>query len=180
MPRLRPFALVLPLAAALPLAFPLSGQAVQASQSAEVAQWIAEARFEVELDRPVARGRDLFGALVPWDEVWTPSANLALRFAVSADVLLAGETLAAGSYSLWLEPRPNGPWRVLLHPDALVAHNVVPDGGWALELMIEPRRDADHMEALGAYFSNANYREGAFDIHWGTTVLRIPIEVPER
>ncbi len=159
-------------------AVPVGAQAIQASQSATVSQAIAEARFEIAYDRPVARGRELFGVLVPWNEVWTPSANLALRFSVSREVRLAGEVVAAGDYSLWLEPRAAGPWRLLLHGESRVAHNVVPTDGWRLEVEIEPRSDADHMEALAVYFSNANYREGALDIHWGTTALRIPIEVP--
>ena len=156
------------------------GQAIQASQSATVSQWVADAHFEIAYDRPVARDRELFGALVPWDEVWTPSANLALRFTVSRDVELAGEPVAAGSYSLWLEPRASGPWRVLLHPEDRVAHNVIPEGGWAFDAPVVPRRDADHMEALAVYFSDADYREGALDIHWGSTALRLPIRVPER
>lgn len=166
-------------AAALVLAGPVSGQAIQASQSATVSQWIADAHFEIALDRPVARDREIWGALVPWNEVWTPSANLALQLRVNRGVLLAGQSLPAGAYSVWLEPKESGAWRLLVHRELEVAHNVVPSDGWVLEAAIEPRRDADHMEALAAYFSDADYREGALDLHWGTTALRIPIEVPE-
>ncbi|WP_405282857.1 DUF2911 domain-containing protein [Gaopeijia maritima] len=165
--------------AALLAAGPVSGQAIQASQSATVSQWIADAHFEITYDRPVARDREIWGALVPWNEVWTPSANLALQLRVNRGVLLAGQTLPAGAYSVWLEPKAGGAWRLLVHRDLEVAHNVVPSDGWVLEAAIEPRRDADHMEALAAYFSDADYREGALDLHWGTTALRIPIEVPE-
>lgn len=158
---------------------PLSGQAIQASQSATVSQWIADAHFEIAWDRPVARDREIWGALVPWNEVWTPSANLALQLRVNREVLFAGQSLPAGAYSVWLEPRESGAWHLLVHRELEVAHNVVPRDGWVLEASIEPRRDADHMEALAAYFSDADYREGALDLHWGTTALRIPIEVPE-
>ncbi len=152
-------------------------QAVQASQSATVSQWIAEAHFEVEYDRPVARDREIWGGLVPWNEVWTPSANLALKLEISRDVMLAGQPLAAGNYSLWLEPRENGSWRLLLNDALTVAHNVIPEDGWVFEAELMPRR-ADHMEALAAYFSDADGREGALDIHWGSTAIRIPILVP--
>lgn len=157
---------------------PATAQTVQASQSATVSQWIADAHFEIAYDRPVARGRTLFGELVPWDSVWTPSANLALRLSVNRDVVVAGQPLAAGDYSVWLEPRERGTWRVLVNREPRVAHAAVPEAGWVLDVAIEPRRDADHMEALAAYFSDADYREGALDLHWGTTALRIPLEVP--
>lgn len=173
---IRRFALV---AAALLVGGPTSAQTIQASQSATVSQWIADAHFEIVYDRPVARDREVWGALVPWNEVWTPSANLALQLRVNRGVLLAGQSLPAGAYSVWLEPKESGAWRLLVHRDLEVAHNVVPSDGWVLEAAIEPRRDADHMEALAAYFSDADYREGALDLHWGTTALRIPIAVPE-
>lgn len=145
-----------------------------------MSQWIAEAQFEIAYDRPVARGRALFGELVPWDRVWTPSANLALRLTVNRDVVVAGEPLPAGAYSVWIEPRERASWRFLVNREAEVAHAVVPDDGWVLEAEIEPRRDVDHMEALAAYFSDADGREGALDLHWGTFDLRIPLSVPER
>lgn len=152
-------------------------QSVQASQSATVSQWIAEAHFEVTYDRPVARDREIWGALVPWAEIWTPSANLALKLEISSDVILAGQAVAAGEYSLWLEPRATGSWRLLLNEEPTVAHNVIPEDGWVLDVAIAPRR-ADHMEALAVYFSDADRREGALDIHWGTTAIRVPIQVP--
>lgn len=152
-------------------------QSVQPSQSATVSQWIAEALFEVTYDRPVARDREIWGALVPWDEIWTPSANLALKLEISSDVILAGQAVAAGEYSLWLEPRATGSWRLLLNQELTVAHNVIPEDGWVLDVEIAPRQ-ADHMEALAVYFSDADLREGALDIHWGTTAIRVPIQVP--
>lgn len=170
---LRLSALLLALVAA-----PVGGQAIPASQSASLTQWVAEAEFDLRWDRPVARDRELFGALVPWNEVWTPSANLALRIGVSRDVEFAGEALPAGEYSLWLEPRERGPWRVLLHPEPIVAHNVVPQGGWVIDAEVEPERDADHMEALAVLFSDVDYREAVLDIHWGRTRIRIPIRTP--
>ncbi len=166
-------------ALALTTAAACSGQTIAPSQSATVTQWIADAHFELAYDRPVARDRELFGALVPWNEIWTPSANLALRLTVNRDVVVAGQPLAAGAYSVWLEPRAQGPWRFLVNREAQVAHAAVPDGGWVLEAEIEPRRGVDPMEALAVYFSDADYREGALDIHWGTTALRIPLLVPE-
>lgn len=170
---------IAPVAAALLAAAPASSQAVQASQSATVSQWIADAHFEIAYDRPVARDRAIFGGLVPWDEVWTPSANLALQLSVSRDVLVGGEPLPAGAYSVWLEPRESGPWRFLVNRDPEVAHAAIPEDGWVLDLLVEPRRNVDHMEALAAYFSDADYREGALDLHWGTTVVRVPLMVPE-
>ncbi|HVE35157.1 MAG TPA: DUF2911 domain-containing protein, partial [Gemmatimonadaceae bacterium] len=49
------------------------------SQLGVVSQTIAGTRVEIMYRRPVARGRDLFGSLVAWGRVWTPSADTAAR-----------------------------------------------------------------------------------------------------
>src|SRR6185436_16746114 len=61
------------------LAIGLSGLAnavrgqIPRSQLGVVTQSVGTARVEITYRRPVARGRDLFGALVPYGRVWTPS-----------------------------------------------------------------------------------------------------------
>src|SRR3954470_18208492 len=41
------------------------------SQLGTVSQVVAGTKIDVTYRRPVARGRDLFGALVPWGRIWT-------------------------------------------------------------------------------------------------------------
>lgn len=42
------------------------------SQHGSVSQRIGGALVTIEYNRPVARGRKLFGALVPWGRIWNP------------------------------------------------------------------------------------------------------------
>src|SRR5687767_193344 len=57
-------------------------QEIPRSQLGSVSQQVAGTRVEVIYRRPVARGRQLFGELVPFGRVWTPSADTVanLRF----------------------------------------------------------------------------------------------------
>ena len=48
---------------------------VRKSQAAAVSQRVANTAVTVTYSRPVARGRALFGALVPYDQVWNPGAD---------------------------------------------------------------------------------------------------------
>ena len=50
---------------------------VSKSQAAAVSQRVANTEITVTYSRPVARGRALFGALVPYDQVWNPGADQA-------------------------------------------------------------------------------------------------------
>lgn len=150
------------------------------SQYGKVVQRLGWVELEVEYRRPVARGRELFGALVPWDEEWTPSADSAAVLTLSDDVLLAGETVPAGSYSLWLVPRPPGQdWTLILSRAARVFHAPYPRGRDLLRVDLSPGSGA-HMETLGIYFPLVNRDRATLHIHWGETFLSVPVRLPER
>src|SRR3990172_842159 len=76
------------------------------SQHGSLSQQIAGTLVSIEYNRPVARGRELFGKLVPWGRVWNPGADTATSITLSTSVQVNGQTLAAGTYSLWAEPQP--------------------------------------------------------------------------
>src|SRR6185295_15412882 len=90
------------IAGALASAGSSQAQGYPFSQRGSVAQTVAFTDIVVTYGRPVARGRALFGALVPWDSVWHPGADSATRVAFSHDVLVEGRAVKAGEYSLWL------------------------------------------------------------------------------
>ena len=77
---------------------------VQASQSGSVSQTIANTELTITYDRPVARGRALFGGIVPYGEIWNPGANDATAITLSRAVTINGHRLDAGKYSIWAIP----------------------------------------------------------------------------
>src|SRR6185436_8506599 len=103
------------------------GQATPKSQLGTVSQLIAGTRVELVYPRPVARGRDLFGALVPWGRVWTPSADTAARISLSGPVEVNGSKLAAGTYSIWAIP-DSASWTIIFNSVSEVFHLRYPDG----------------------------------------------------
>src|SRR5881227_4252207 len=77
---------------------------VKPSQRGTVTQEVAGTTIAIEYDRPVARGRDLFGALVPYGRVWCPGANECTTLTVSTDITVEGKKLPAGTYTVWAKP----------------------------------------------------------------------------
>src|SRR3982750_1321685 len=77
---------------------------IKASQHGTVTQHVAATVLTVEYNRPVARGRDLFGALVPYDRVWCPGADDCTTLTVSTDIPIEGKPLPAGTYTVWAKP----------------------------------------------------------------------------
>jgi Protein of unknown function (DUF2911) len=75
---------------------------------------VAGAAVTVRYSRPSARGRVIFGNVVPWNQVWRTGANEATVLETSADLVVAGTSVPAGKYSLWTIPSPTG-WKLILN-----------------------------------------------------------------
>jgi len=146
------------------------------SQHAEVSQRIAATTVTLVYNRPVARGRELFGSLVPYGRVWCPCADDATTIALTTDVKINRETLAAGTYSVWTEPGPET-WTVIFNRAAQAWHTRYPAGQDVLRVKVTPRTGS-HMETLAFYFPVVDGRKAELVLHWGTVVVPLSIEVP--
>jgi hypothetical protein len=80
----------------------------------EVQARVAGAEIGVDYGRPVKRGRDIFGALVPWGEVWRTGANQATHLTTDRDLLIGGQAVPASTYSVFTIPKPEG-WTLILN-----------------------------------------------------------------
>lgn len=157
---------------------PAESQAYPVSQRGSVTQNVALTEISVAYGRPSARGRELFGALVPWDAIWHPGADSATRVRFNRDVLLEGKPLPAGEYSLWLIPRQTAPWTVILSRAAHVFHLPYPGANRdALRVDVSPEQTS-HMESLAIYFPMVMRDSAVMRLHWGTTALPIRIKAP--
>ena len=153
-----------------------SQQNPRPSQHGSVSQRIADTRVTIEYNRPVARGRELFGRLVPYGRIWNPGADNATTIAVSTDIKINGQTLAAGTYSLWAEPNPDR-WTIIFSKAQPVFHTPYPAGQDALRLTAAPRK-GEHMETLAFYFPAVDGKHAELVMHWGTVVVPLVIDVP--
>ena len=151
-------------------------QTPKPSQHGSVSQQIAGTTVTVEYNRPVARGRALFGALVPYGRVWCPGADNCTTLQVSTDVKINDQPLAAGTYSLWAEPQEDR-WTMIVNRTQPVFHTRYPAGQDALRVSVIPRQGS-HMEALAFYFPVVDGRHAELVLHWGTVVVPLAIDVP--
>jgi hypothetical protein len=159
----------------------LSGaQGYPFSQRGSVTQMVAFTKISVEYGRPVARGRALFGALVPWDSVWHPGADSATRITFTHDVLIEGKPLRAGEYSLWLIPHEHAPWTVIFSRAAHTFHRPYPGAKFdVLRVDVAPEQ-VSHMESFAIYFPSVLRDEATLRLHWGTTAVALRIKAPFR
>ena len=70
--------------------------------------------LNVFYNRPHRKEREIFGNLVPYNEVWRTGANEATTFETNRDILVDGSPLKAGKYTLWTIPMENS-WKVMFN-----------------------------------------------------------------
>ncbi|MFL5620233.1 MAG: DUF2911 domain-containing protein [Gemmatimonadaceae bacterium] len=159
-------------------AAPIRAQGYPFSQRGSVTQHVAHTTVTIEYGRPVARGRVLFGQLVPWDSVWHPGADSATRISFDHPVRLEGQAVKAGEYSVWLIPRASQPWTVILSRAAHTFHKPYPGAARdAYRFDVTPE-SGPHMEALAFYFPSVMRADAVLRIHWGETIVPIRVTAP--
>lgn len=116
-------------------------QTPRPSQKASVMQRIGVTDVTITYSRPGVKGRQIWGdplpeqkaegeatldnqnerpkgaPIVPWGHMWRTGANEATQFVVTDDVLINGQKLAAGSYSLHTIPNKNE-WTIVFNGTA--------------------------------------------------------------
>lgn len=83
------------------VAGPMSTRDTARAQSGDANVW-------VDYGRPLTRGRQILGGVVPWDEVWRTGANAATQLNTSIDLKVGDKGIPAGKYTLWTLPTPTG------------------------------------------------------------------------
>ena len=100
------------------LTFTIAGsaqdEANRPSPAAEAKGKIGEAQITIAYSSPAVKEREIWGALVPYGQVWRTGANEATTFETSADIQINGKTLQAGKYSVFTIPGESS-WTVIFN-----------------------------------------------------------------
>ena len=148
----------------------------QASQHGVVVQVVNTTTISLEYDRPVLRGRSVFGDILDYDVVWTPGANRATWIEVTRPVRIQGAALPAGRYGVWTIPHQDEPWELIFVRDWDTHHSFFPFESEALRVRAAAEAGA-HMEVLAFYFPVVGPYETTLRFHWGEIVVPLRIEV---
>jgi DUF2911 family protein len=134
---------------------------------------LGPAHVMVDYGRPHRRGRQVFGGVVPWDQVWRTGANAATQLTTDADLRIGDAAVPKGSYTLWSIPTPAGA--------TLIVNTQT--GQWGTEY--DPARDLvripmqrETLPALQELFTIAiepSSTGHALRLSWDTTGYVVPI-----
>ncbi|MGS0747158.1 DUF2911 domain-containing protein [Halpernia sp. GG3] len=88
-----------------------------ASPRQTVDQQLSVSNIKVDYGRPAVKGREVFGKLVPFNEVWRAGANTCTKITFGQDFMFGGKMIKAGTYGLFVIPTATE-WTVILNSDS--------------------------------------------------------------
>ncbi|MEW6735097.1 MAG: alpha/beta fold hydrolase [Acidobacteriota bacterium] len=149
--------------------------AVRPSPRASTVQQIGLAEVVIAYGRPQVKGREIWGKLIPWNRVWRTGANEATTITFSRDVLVEGQKLLAGTYSLFTIPS-DGEWTLIFnritHQWGAFYYNPEFD---VLRVKTKPQ-NSEPMEWLNFGFEQTGERSANLILHWEKLKLLVKIE----
>lgn len=150
-----------------------------ASPNGKVYQVVGLTEVRIDYSRPSAKGRNIFGNLVPFGKLWRAGANANTVISFSDDVKIGGKTLPAGEYSLYVTPGLDL-WEVYFYKDT---HNWGLPEHWdtskiALKTTSKPIALSNYVETFTLGVNTLDNDFGTLDISWEKTLVSVKFEVP--
>jgi hypothetical protein len=167
----QPAAGVMALARAFAARESAAGPAGMLSSRDTVQATVGAAAITIDYGRPRRRGREIFGGIVPFGEVWRTGANAATGFTTDRDLTIGGAAVPAGSYTLWTLPTPDGA--------TLIVNRQT--GQWgtdyqeAEDLVRVPMRRRTLAEPVETFTISVD-PSGLLSLHWDRTAWDIEIK----
>ena len=131
--------------------------------------------IEVKYSRPSAKGRKVFGELVPYNKLWRTGANSATVIRFSEPVEINGKKIDSGSYALYSIPNVDY-WDVILNKGISNSGvNGYTEADDVARFKIEAMRSNKKMEMFTMQFDNVKPESCDLNIIWEKTMITIPI-----
>jgi tetratricopeptide (TPR) repeat protein len=153
----------------------------QSSPKAVLSQVVGLTDVVVEYSRPSAKGRAIFGDLVPFGKLWRTGANANSTVSFSEEVVIDGKTLKKGKYALYINPRVDS-WEVVFYSktDNWGIPEVWNEGDVALKTNIKPEIVDRNTETFTINISNLDNNFAYLEFSWEKTVAAVKFEVPTK
>jgi hypothetical protein len=174
------------------------------SQKASVMQTIGVTDVTITYSRPGVKGRTIWGdplpeqagtkaeatldnqntrpkgaPIVPWGHAWRTGANEATQFIVTDDVLINGQKLPAGSYSLHTIPTKNE-WTIIFNSVANQWGSFDYDPAKdTLRVKVKPEWGDHSKEWLEYWIDPINDNSAQVNIGWEKVRVPFTVEVPD-
>lgn len=153
----------------------------QPSPKATFEQVVGLTNVDVVYSRPSAKGRNVFGDLVPYGKLWRTGANANTTVAFSEDVIISGQTLKKGKYALYTTPKADV-WEVVFYSDSenWGTPEKFEETKVALKTSATPENLTRKVETFTINIGNLENDSAQLELIWEKTMVAIKFEVPTK
>ena len=139
-----------------------------------VKQAFALSDITVEYSRPSAKGRVIYGDVVPFGKVWRTGANSATKITFGEDVKLEGNAITAGTYALYTVPNKDS-WEIIIYKDLTLGGDVsnYKKENDVAHFTVKPKALNDKVETFTIEFANITSTSVVIALNWEKTRVEI-------
>jgi hypothetical protein len=144
----------------------------------EITQEAGLTQVKLSYSRPSAKGRKIFGGLVPYNEVWRTGANASTKLTFTEDVKIEGNALKAGTYALYTIPAETE-WTVIIHTNTKhrsIAGDVYKPAEDAFRFKVKPEKTSGFVETFVIGFSDFTTSSCKVYVAWENTRIKFRID----
>lgn len=147
------------------------------SPEASFEQEIGSTIIKVTYARPLARGRKIFGDLVPMDSLWRTGASNATSLQTNEEIVFGDQTLAAGKYALFTIPSKTS-WTIIVNTDTTLHGSSGYDAKKDIvRFVVSIEKIKNFYETFTIELNDINNKgEGFLKIIWENTLVKIPLK----
>lgn len=148
----------------------------QASPGITIDQNFSTSFIKLDYSRPALRGREVFGEMIPYGELWRTGANASTKISFGEDVMIDGKALKAGTYSLYTIPGKKI-WAIIFNTN--LEHwgtEGFNDNETALKLTAPVKTLDKKQENFEIQVENITKNSADIVISWENTSVAIPVK----
>ena len=131
----------------------------------------------IEYSRPGAKGRVIFGDVVPFGKVWRTGANATTKITFGDDVKVEGNAVVAGTYGLYTIPHKDS-WEIMLYKDLTLAGNVADykKENEVIHFTVKPKTTSDKTETFTINIADITSNTANVELTWENTRVAFKVE----
>jgi len=148
------------------------------SPFSKISQEVGLTEINIEYSRPSAKGRVVFGKLVPFDRIWRTGANASTKITLHESAKIGGQSIEAGTYAIYTIPREKD-WTIIIHSNTQLrslagkAYDIKKD---VLRFNVPSKAITDYVETFTIQCSDLRTNSVHLRFTWENTSVAIPIE----
>ena len=147
------------------------------SYEAAFTQQFGDSEIQVAYARPLARGRKIFGGIVPFDSLWRTGAGDCTTLKFKEEVMVGDKKIAVGKYSLFTIPSTDE-WTIILNSETTMHGTNGYDAQKDVHrFKVKSMKTDRFYETFTIEINDINVKGEAFlNLMWENTLVKIPLK----